>query len=119
MEGARTQNDLQVLSVLVGKPQPALATPSAITQFEGGKPVYVNSRLLSRYDSSDILKELAVRFIDLGGDGKGPNGLDRCLRCGLATLQSGRSVVVMRCCTSVKSLAALNCFGMWMTVFSN
>mmetsp|Transcript_68620 Transcript_68620/g.160845 ORF Transcript_68620/g.160845 Transcript_68620/m.160845 type:complete len:1266 (+) Transcript_68620:64-3861(+) len=88
----------QVLSVLVGKPQPALATPSAITQFEGGKPVYVNSRLLSRYDSSDILKELAVRFIDLGGDGKGPNGLDRCLRCGLATLQSGRSVVVMRCC---------------------
>ena len=43
-------------------------------------------------------EELAVRFIDLGGDGKGPNGLDRCLRCGLATLQSGRSVVVMRCC---------------------
>ena len=88
----------QVLSVLAAKPQRVLPPPGAITQFPSGNPVYVNSRLLSRYDSSDIIKELATRFVDLGGDGKGPNGLDKCLRCGLATLQSGRRVVVMRCC---------------------
>jgi len=28
---------------------------------------------------------------------KGPNGLDKCLRCGLATLKSGRSIIVMKC----------------------
>merc|ERR1712048_13380 len=27
----------------------------------------------------------------------GPNGLDKCLRCGLATLKSGRPVLVMKC----------------------
>ncbi|CAE7803712.1 pyc [Symbiodinium sp. CCMP2456] len=88
----------QVLSVLAAKPQRPPSTSTKITEFASGSPDYLKSRGLDRYDSTDILKQLSVRFIDLGGDGKGPHGLDKCLRCGLATLQSGRSVVVMRCC---------------------
>ena len=92
----------QVLSVLAAKPKHAPSTSSIavprITQFPAGDPNYMKARNLDRYDSTDIVNELADRFIDLGGDGKGPNGLDKCLRCGIATLRSGRSVVVMRCC---------------------
>jgi len=87
----------QVLSVLALKPKFTAPAKPQIENFSSGEPDYMKSRLLDRYDSTDIVAELASLYIELGGDGKGPNGLDKCLRCGLATLKSGRKVVIMKC----------------------
>jgi len=75
----------------------ALSSSPAPANFDVAKIDFLNARSLDRYDSNDILEQICVSYIDLGGDGKGPNGLDRCLRCGLATLKSGRSILVMKC----------------------
>jgi acetyl-CoA carboxylase carboxyl transferase alpha subunit len=91
----------RVLNVLSNAKQqiaPVSVSPSpAPANFDVANIDFLNARSLDRYDSNDILKEICSGYIDLGGDGKGPNGLDRCLRCGLATLKSGRSILVMKC----------------------
>jgi len=88
----------QALSVLVAKPLPPPIADLKVVEFASGEADYMKSRLLERYDSTDIASQLASLYMELGGDGKGPNGLDKCLRCGLATLRSGRNVVIMKCC---------------------
>merc|ERR1719240_1754591 len=60
-------------------------------------PDYSKARLLDRYESNDIVAEITDSYIELGGDGKGPGGLDACLRCGIAKLKSNRVVLVMKC----------------------
>ena len=56
----------------------------------------MNARSLGRYDSNDILKQIRTSYIDRGGDGKGPNRLHKCLRCGLGTLQGCRRLLVLK-----------------------
>jgi len=90
----------QALSVLATKPPPAPIADHVlkVVEYSSGEADYMKSRQLERYDSTDIASELASLYMELGGDGHGPNGLDKCLRCGLATLKSGRNVVIMKCC---------------------
>lgn len=87
-----------VLSVLHGREEAAkLSLPPSPSGGAGLALDYSQARLLERYDSTDILGQICSHHIELGGDGKGPNGLDKCLRAGLARLRSGRSVLVLRC----------------------
>jgi acetyl-CoA carboxylase carboxyl transferase alpha subunit len=86
-----------VLACMTGKLKPDGATPPAPMTVPEPKFDYREARLLERLDSNDILKTICDKYIELGGDGKGPKGLDKCLRCGVATLKSGRKLVVMKC----------------------
>lgn len=90
----------KVLSVLASKKSGG-AVP--VPQAPGGPAWdlatadFTKARNLDRVDSNDIIAKLCPQYIELGGDGHGPSGLDKCLRCGLATLKSGRSVVIIKC----------------------
>jgi acetyl-CoA carboxylase carboxyl transferase alpha subunit len=88
------------IRVLMGPKTSKGAVPAADAapeSFDLASMDYSEARNLDRYDATDIVEQLCSSYIELGGDGKGPNGLDKCLRCGLATLKSGRSVIVMKC----------------------
>jgi len=86
-----------VLSCVIGELKPAGAKPPALIECPKPEFDYTKARLLERLDANDILRTICDKYIELGGDGKGPNGLDKCLRCGVATLKSGRKLVVMKC----------------------
>lgn len=86
-----------VLSCMTGALKPDGAKPPALIACPEMPFDYTKARLMDRLDANDILQSICDRYIELGGDGKGPNGLDKCLRCGLATLKSGRKMVVMKC----------------------
>jgi acetyl-CoA carboxylase carboxyl transferase alpha subunit len=86
-----------VLAVMTGAKKPEGAKPPAPIACPEPTFDYTKARNLDRLDANDILREICSSYVELGGDGKGPNGLDKCLRCGLATLKSGRKMVVMKC----------------------
>jgi len=91
----------RVLNVLSAGGQKITPVPMSLSPppvgFDVSQIDFLNARALDRYDANDIIEQICSAYIDLGGDGKGPNGLDKCLRCGLATLKSGRSIMVMKC----------------------
>jgi acetyl-CoA carboxylase carboxyl transferase alpha subunit len=86
-----------VLVVLTGEKKPKGLTPPSPIACKMPEFDYTKARLLERLDANDILKTICSDFVELGGDGKGPNGLDKCLRCGVGTLKSGRKFVFMKC----------------------
>merc|ERR550532_3351249 len=90
----------QVLSVLkTGSCSGSVPIPQAPSgpAWDLASADFTKARNLDRVDSNDIVAQMCPRYLELGGDGHGPSGLDKCLRCGLATLKSGRSIVVVKC----------------------
>eukprot|EP00421_Protoceratium_reticulatum_P012749 CAMPEP_0168387574 /NCGR_PEP_ID=MMETSP0228-20121227/16014_1 /TAXON_ID=133427 /ORGANISM="Protoceratium reticulatum, Strain CCCM 535 (=CCMP 1889)" /LENGTH=1281 /DNA_ID=CAMNT_0008400811 /DNA_START=61 /DNA_END=3906 /DNA_ORIENTATION=+ len=90
----------QVLSVLKAKGSSApVPIPQAPTgpAWDLATADFTKARNLDRVDSNDIVAKMCAQYLELGGDGHGPSGLDKCLRCGLAKLKSGRSIVVVKC----------------------
>mmetsp|Transcript_154469 Transcript_154469/g.272771 ORF Transcript_154469/g.272771 Transcript_154469/m.272771 type:complete len:1270 (+) Transcript_154469:62-3871(+) len=86
-----------VLACLTGQKKPEGVTPPTAIPCPEPEWNYSSARALDRIDANDIISALSAKYIELGGDGKGPHGLDKCLRCGLLTLKSGRKMVVMKC----------------------
>jgi len=87
----------KVLSCITGSLKPTGATPPSAIACPKPSFDYRQARNMDRLDSNDILGAICEQYVELGGDGKGPKGLDKCLRCGVATLKSGRKMVVMKC----------------------
>jgi len=70
------------IRVLMGPKTSAGSVPDADTAPESCDAAsmdYLESRNLDRYDATDIVEQLCSSYVELGGDGKGPNGLDKCL----------------------------------------
>ena len=75
-------------------------TPSTVadTDTPSGKagPRYLRARGLDRFDADDVVQHMFEgTFLELGGDGK--QGLDACLRGGIALFGKNQPCVVLKC----------------------
>jgi len=86
----------KVISYLIGQKTPEGAIPPKPIALGESAQDYTQARLFERYDSNDIVANMSSSYLELGGDGKGPYGLDKALRCGLANLKSGRKILLVK-----------------------